>query len=202
MKPVDADQVQVVPNFDLHRVSFTHTQICRATGCNFHRRLHANFHSLSLIQYMGGWYVYSRTDNLAEKGLKCSKDTYEMNPDGQTIAVTYTAERTYPFFWKPFTMGMTGQIPDMSQPAKQRHLFKSGPPNYFVVATDYDNYAAVYSPISLLFGQLKIYHAWVMVRDRNGPVNTELLQNAYAAIERCGISRTELVKIQQDCTWN
>ena len=116
-----------------------------------------------LTKYLGVWYEIARFDYIFEKDGVCVQANYTLNPaDHSKVIVTNSEYRNGSF---EQAVG-EAYIPNQKEPAKI--LVSFGSPffaPYWVVETDYENYAMVFSCTSLL----NVYHyevAWILSRSR------------------------------------
>ncbi|XP_046382926.1 apolipoprotein D-like [Ischnura elegans] len=137
-------------------------------------------------KYLGLWYEAERYPAVFEIGAKCVTATYTMNPNG-TIDVLN--ENINSVSGIKSSIEGYATIVDPDDPAKLAVRFPSLPvafdAPYWVVDTDYDKYAVVWSCADLTI--ISTRNAWILTRDRNPTV--EVMEQAYAAVDKAGISR-------------
>ncbi|XP_030608475.1 apolipoprotein D-like isoform X2 [Archocentrus centrarchus] len=142
-------------------------------------------------RYLGKWYEIQRLPHIYQKG-QCCTATYsldspgvvgvlnrELLPDGNIDSISGTAKAA-----------------DPSEPAKLLvSFFENSPPApYWVLSTDYDNYALVYSCTD--FGEVHGEFIWILSRQPTLPQETlEELQNTLSSF---GASVDELLDTNQD----
>ncbi|TRY68675.1 hypothetical protein TCAL_03246 [Tigriopus californicus] len=148
--------------------------------------------------YVGRWYQQSELGNHRPGIEKCVHTEYQAYPNG-TLSVYNGA------------IGEDLEVqeicglafcPDEANPAQCQVLFPFNPipGTYWVLDTDYENWAAVYSCTDVL-GLVKAEFAWVLARE---PVlSPELLATAFEAYTSRGIDITEFETTVHDdgCTY-
>ncbi|RUS82022.1 hypothetical protein EGW08_010213 [Elysia chlorotica] len=140
--------------------------------------------TLDKAQYLGVWYEYQRFPAIFEAGLDCTTATY--GEDGDDISVTNAGTVRINLFGTKVVLNKnsvdgTATIPDSSKPAELQVSFGgfdmgNNSPNYFIQATDYTNYAVVFSCSEFLF--VNIQFAWILTRDPGvAPTNLATLES-------------------------
>jgi len=171
---------------------------CPATGTK------ANF---DINQYLGKWYEYERFDNPFEIGVKCGTAQYDLI-DQQTVRVVNGGIREFKLFnvvlrRAPTEVNGTAVVVDPSKPAELKVSFSefdmsgSGP-NYFVVDTDYSNYAVVFSCSKINLLNLNVQFAWVLTRQQGvPPANLQAIRDN---LQAAGVDVGKLkVQVQTGC---
>ncbi|XP_076149244.1 apolipoprotein D-like [Alosa pseudoharengus] len=122
----------------------------------------------NIAQYSGRWYGIQKLPAVFQKG-KCSQATYTLQSDG---LVKVLNQGLLPDGEIANTRG-TARVADLSDPAKLEVTFTGSPrPRpYWVLATDYDSYALVYSCTNTS-EQSYVEFAWIMSRTRSLPADT------------------------------
>ncbi|KAL2097196.1 hypothetical protein ACEWY4_006403 [Coilia grayii] len=121
-----------------------------------------------VARYTGRWYDIQKLPAVFQRG-KCGQATYTPRSDGQVEVLN---QGLLPDGEINNTTGIA-RVPDMSEPAKLEVSFfeDARPGPYWVLATDYDSYALVYSCTSLS-GLLHVDFAWILGRTRSLPAET------------------------------
>jgi len=169
---------------------------CPATGTK------ANF---NINQYLGTWYEYERFDNPFEIAVKCGTAQYDLI-DSQTVRVVNAGIRQIKLFnfvkTVPTEVNGTAVVLDPSKPAELKVSFSEydmsgNGPNYFVVDTDYNNYAVVFSCSKFDFFNINIQFAWILTRQRGvAPANLQVIKDNLTA---SGIDVTKFkLQVQSD----
>ncbi|XP_046966533.1 apolipoprotein D-like [Vanessa cardui] len=145
-------------------------------------------------RYLGKWYEVEKYFAAFEFGGKCITANYDLKDNGVLSVVNKQISS--------FT-GMKSQIEgeamqvSRSDEGKLSVRFPSLPINmaapYWVVDTDYDNFALVWSCYE--FGVFHTRNAWILTRERDPPVET--LEKAYAAADKNNINRAYFLRTDQ-----
>ncbi|XP_062617150.1 apolipoprotein D-like [Saccostrea cucullata] len=128
--------------------------------------------------YLGIWYEFERFPLAAQAGVTCSQASYTRNNDG-TIRVVNTGvqERN----GEPVRVEGTARAVNPQDPARLSVTFSPFQPvdpngNYWVVKTDYNNFAIVYS--CRQEGRSKSENAYILLREPRNP-NVRTLRSIY-----------------------
>ncbi|KAK3696799.1 hypothetical protein RRG08_016850 [Elysia crispata] len=126
--------------------------------------------TLDKAQYLGVWYEYQRFPAIFEAGLDCTTATY--GEDGDDISVTNAGTLRLELFGNKVVLNEnsvegSATIPDPAKPAELQVSFGgfdmgNNSPNYFIQATDYTEYAVVFSCSEFLF--VNVQFAWILTR--------------------------------------
>ncbi|XP_071441077.1 apolipoprotein D-like [Hetaerina americana] len=145
-------------------------------------------------KYLGKWYEAERYFAIFELGGKCVTANYSMKDDGiigvvnQQIS-SLTGIRS--------SIEGDAKITDPAEQAKLAVRFPSLPvpfdAPYWILDTDYDTFAVVWSCNNLGFFSTR--NAWLLTRERNPSI--EVMQKAYSVIDRSGISRAFFIRTDQ-----
>uniref|UniRef100_A0A336M3D4 Apolipoprotein D n=1 Tax=Culicoides sonorensis TaxID=179676 RepID=A0A336M3D4_CULSO len=147
--------------------------------------------------YLGRWYEYEKYPFLFELGGKCITADYTLRPDGKVgvhnrqVNQIFGTENTITGF----------AVPNESEPAKLSVSFPSVSSSlaspYWVLYTDYQNYAVVFS-CSEFAGLASTRMIWILTRERFPA--PEIVQVAYDIIDNNGLSKSFLIKTDhQNC---
>ncbi|XP_064292686.1 uncharacterized protein LOC128677706 isoform X2 [Plodia interpunctella] len=148
-------------------------------------------------RYVGKWYEYSKYFFIFEFGGKCVTAEYDAKENG-VIGVSNKQLNSITGIQSEID-GEANQV-SRSDEGKLSVRFPSLPVKisapYWVVDTDYDSYALVWSCYD--FGLFHTSNAWILTRERVPPY--AVVETAYAAADKNNISRTFFLKTDQsDC---
>ncbi|XP_061099951.1 apolipoprotein D-like [Conger conger] len=143
-----------------------------------------------LKQFLGTWYEVAKLPAQYEKG-RCIETNLTMNADG-TIKVSSSEIRK----GQLKTMEGTGIVEDINQPAKLGISFSFLAPYspYWIISTDYDKSALVYSCTDIL----RLFHvdfAWILGRTRTLPADT--INRAKDIFTKSNIDVTRMISSKQ-----
>ncbi|XP_026497104.1 apolipoprotein D-like [Vanessa tameamea] len=149
-------------------------------------------------RYLGKWYEVEKYFAVFEFGGKCITANYDQKDNG-VISVVNKQISSFTGM-KSEIEGEAMQV-SRSDEGKLSVRFPSLPINmaapYWVVDTDYDNFALVWSCYE--FGVFHTRNAWILTRERDPPVET--LEKAYAAADKNNINRAYFLRTdQKNCT--
>jgi len=126
--------------------------------------------------YLGQWFEWERFGNWFQVAVQCGYAKYGVQPDGTTISVLNEGIRKIRIFGyevhrSPVSIQGNATTPDAAKPSELRVSFSpydqtSTAANYFVVETDYTNYAVVFSCTDLPGEFLNLQFAWILTRQR------------------------------------
>ncbi|XP_067625331.1 uncharacterized protein [Eurosta solidaginis] len=144
--------------------------------------------------YLGTWYEYAKYPFLFEAGGRCISANYDANGDDE-VTVTNTQVN-----FKNQNQSIDG-FAKIVGPGKLSVRFNgfaslAGDADYWVIGTDYNIYAVVYSCKSLLFAHAEVI--WILTRERNP--SEETIKTAMNVITGQNLSLKELtITSQFDC---
>lgn len=144
-------------------------------------------------RYLGKWYEIQRMTHVFQKG-QCSTATYSLQSPG--VVGVHNRE----LLGNGTINEITGTArPDPNEPAKLLvYFFENSPPApYWVLSTDYDNYALVYSCTDL--GVLHADFVWILSRQPTLP--DETLEELYSILHSIGVSVDKLLVTNQDADY-
>ncbi|XP_047532917.1 apolipoprotein D-like [Vanessa atalanta] len=145
-------------------------------------------------RYLGKWYEVEKYFAVFEFGGKCITANYDQKDNG-VISVVNKQISSFTGM-KSEIEGEAMQV-SRSDEGKLSVRFPSLPINmaapYWVVDTDYDNFALVWSCYE--FGVFHTRNAWILTRERDPPVET--LEKAYAAADKNNINRAYFLRTDQ-----
>ncbi|XP_015785531.1 apolipoprotein D [Tetranychus urticae] len=147
---------------------------------------------LDFARYLGEWYEIKSTKPIFENGLRCIKanyfvDTYPVifvNNSGVDLANNTI-----------FSLGAAA--PTQQDNVLEVKFFKYSPyAQYWVVDTDYDNYALVVS-CNNIFPFFNPRDAWIL--SRKPTLDDDTVKNLVAKLDSVGIKDTEFLDTVQNC---
>ncbi|XP_026478685.1 apolipoprotein D-like [Ctenocephalides felis] len=149
-------------------------------------------------EYLGKWYEIEKYFAIFELGGKCISAVYGKHPN-DTDAITVVNKQINQIFGTSSQVEGYAKFEDPSSTeAKLTVTFTSLPVSnsgkYWVLGTDYENYAVVWSCSSAAY--LNGQFAWILARERKP--SEEILEKAYAVIEQNNLSKFYLMKTNQD----
>jgi len=151
----------------------------------------ANFNA---ADYLGKWYEAERYFAIFEFAGKCVTANYSLDKDGNVNVVnrqisSLTGVET--------SIEGTAKVLNASEPAKLSVRFPSLPwgidAPYWVLETDYENYAVVWSCLN--FSILSTRNAWILTRAREPSL--AIMEKAYSVLDKNGISRAYFTRTDQ-----
>ncbi|OQV23858.1 putative Apolipoprotein D [Hypsibius exemplaris] len=123
-----------------------------------------------VAQYLGVWYDIRSYFTIFQAGVNCSRADYtSLNATHVRVNNTGTKHNKK---GEKIAINATGvaYAPNASIPAKLKVKFDNQPNvgDYWVVDTDYSNYAIVWSCKNIASGLFHISYSWVLGRNSNG----------------------------------
>ncbi|XP_028449555.1 apolipoprotein D-like [Perca flavescens] len=141
-------------------------------------------------RYLGKWYDIQGLPNTFKKG-ECAMATYSLSP-GVEFSVLHSellADGTI------ISAIGSAIAEDPSEPAKLQFFFENDAPvPYWVLSTDYDNYALVYSCIEL--GAMHAAYAGIVSRQPTLPEET--IKELHGTLSSFGVGADKLLTANQD----
>ncbi|KAJ2940629.1 hypothetical protein O0L34_g14734 [Tuta absoluta] len=145
-------------------------------------------------RYLGKWYEAEKYFAIFQLGGKCVTADYSEKDNG-VINVLNKQLSTFTGI-QSVIQGEATQV-SRSDEGKLSVRFPSMPINfpapYWVVDTDYDNYAVVWGCND--FGLFHTRNAWILTRERNPPLS--VMEKAYQASDRNNINRAYFLRTDQ-----
>ncbi|MBN3326772.1 APOD protein, partial [Atractosteus spatula] len=150
----------------------------------------------SLQKYLGRWYEIEKLPASFEKGI-CIQANYSLREDGKVKVLNEELRDG-----QINSIEGTAVIKDTNEPAKLGVSFFFFQPYspYWVLSTDYDNIALVYS----CSGVKSLFHfdfAWILARSRTLPAETIAAAKAHFTSNKIDISKMTAT-VQEGCTNN
>ncbi|XP_054706398.1 apolipoprotein D-like isoform X2 [Uloborus diversus] len=132
--------------------------------------------NFDMEKFKGKWYEIERTFSFLQIGAICTSKTYnDSGYEDGSIEVVY--EGKSPLFKLNKSMRLIATVPDTNDTAKMvlRLPDLSLHGQYWVLSTDYDNYALVWScnHVWLTFRHMRTENLWILSRDRYMTEDTE-----------------------------
>lgn len=145
-------------------------------------------------KYLGKWYEAERYFAIFEFGGKCVTANYSQGENGSVKIVN---RQISSLTGVSSSIEGVGRLVGRADDPKLTVTFPSLPLQldapYWVLETDYDNYAVVWSCSN--FGIFSIRNVWILTRVPQAPV--EILTRAYAVLDRNNISRAYFIRTDQ-----
>ncbi|KAF7990299.1 hypothetical protein HCN44_000104 [Aphidius gifuensis] len=154
--------------------------------------------SIDLSRYAGRWYEAMRFFTVFELTGKCVTADYTLIDSNGTVNVVNSQISTLTN--KRSSIEGTAEIVDLAEPGKLKVTFPSVPiknsGSYWVLGTDYDSYAAVWSCTSLKIANLQF--GWILTREKNPPES--VIQKATNVFKLNDLKPSKFYKTNQlDC---
>ncbi|KAL5281896.1 hypothetical protein ACFFRR_005291 [Megaselia abdita] len=144
--------------------------------------------------YMGKWFEYARYPFVYEVARKCNTVYYKKD-DRKTISISNESIDRY-----------SGKKKNTTGTAKLRSSGKlsvsfrdSDPPrrpNYYILGTDYNNYAIIFSCREMGIRNSHIEMLWILTRKRKP--SRQIISEAFEVIDANSLSRSSLAKTEQE----
>ncbi|XP_061834791.1 apolipoprotein D-like [Nerophis lumbriciformis] len=142
-------------------------------------------------RYLGKWYEIQRLPQSFQKG-QCCTAAYSLKSPG--VVGVLNSELLADGRISSITGSATAKDP--SEPAKlQVSFFEDTPPgSYWVLASDYSNYALVYSCAD--FGVVHVDSVWIL--SRRPALAEETLEELHSTLTSIGVRVDKLLSTNQD----
>lgn len=145
-------------------------------------------------EYMGVWYEVEKYFTIFQFGGKCTQANYTLNDNG---TVTVVNQQISSFTGTAASIKGSAKFEGKPNESKLWVTFPTvpfgGEAPYWVLGTDYDNYAVVWSCTD--FGMISSKFVWILAREPSPSV--EVMQKAYAILDKNEISRAYLTRTDQ-----
>ncbi|KAJ1527796.1 hypothetical protein ONE63_007747 [Megalurothrips usitatus] len=145
-------------------------------------------------KYLGKWYEAERYFAIFEFAGKCVTGNYTVDEEGRIAIVNH---QTSALTGIQSTIEGEVKLVSRSDDAKLTVRFPSLPLTldvpYWVLDTDYDNYAVVWSCSN--FGIFSTRNAWILTRHREPPL--DVMERAYNVVDKNGVSRAYFTRTDQ-----
>lgn len=149
---------------------------------------------LELDKYLGKWYEVERYFAWFEFSGKCVTANYSLN-DNDTVKIVN--KQISSLTGVASSIEGIGRLIGRSDDSKLTVTFPSLPlpfdAPYWVLDTDYESYAVVWSCTNL--GVFNVRNVWILTREPKPPV--AVLEKAYQVIDRNNISRAYFIRTDQ-----
>ncbi|CAH0549844.1 unnamed protein product [Brassicogethes aeneus] len=153
--------------------------------------------NFNLKKFSGKWFEAERYFGGIEKGGKCVTAEYNLRRNGRATLRYKLIDSIYSPSIEAF-----GKV-SKNDPAKLSFHFPSIDVDspYWILATDYKNYAVVWSCAEFESYDYSIRGAWILTRSKNP--TSRIIQKAYSALDKNGISKIYFVQTNQtNCPLN
>ncbi|XP_069672058.1 apolipoprotein D-like [Periplaneta americana] len=150
--------------------------------------------SFDVQRYLGHWYEAERYFALFEFAGKCVSANYTDMGEGRVSIVN---RQTSSLTGIRSTIEGVVRLVGRTDESKLSVRFPSLPvlvdAPYWVLGTDYDNYAVVWSCTN--FGIFSTRNAWILTRSRHPTL--DVMEQAYSVVDKHGISRAYFIRTDQ-----
>merc|ERR1711962_38691 len=150
--------------------------------------------TFELDRYLGLWYEQKRVPASFQKDTSCVRAEYGLNDKGEVTVYNVATKKDGSFD----DIRGTAYIPDPAHPGELKVDFPGVPVDgdYWILDTDYDNYAVVYACVDYVFGLIHFEFAWILARVPNA--NPALVQSGVDLLASVGTD----VSIMEDTVQN
>ncbi|XP_070559975.1 apolipoprotein D-like [Ptychodera flava] len=144
-------------------------------------------------EYVGTWYEIEKFPNTFERGQKCIQATYDVKDSG---AFTVKNDAIIAESGEPKSIEVEVFEVDEVDNAKMKLRFAwwLSASNYWVLDTDYNQYAVVYSCHDM-FGLVRMQYAWILGRERT--MDDRVITNLKTHLNEMGLDTTKFQKTDQ-----
>nr|XP_057925146.1 apolipoprotein Da, duplicate 2 [Doryrhamphus excisus] len=145
-------------------------------------------------RYLGKWYEIQRVPQPFQRG-QCGTATYSL----KSLGVVGVLNRELLADGRINAISGSATAKDPSEPAKlQVSFFEDSPPGpYWVLATDYDNYALVYSCTNLAV----VHFDSVWILSRRPVLAEETLEELHSTLTSIGVRVDKMIRTNQDTAY-
>ncbi|PSN36978.1 Apolipoprotein D [Blattella germanica] len=148
----------------------------------------------NMDRYLGQWYEAERYFALFEFAGKCVSANYSNMGDGRiNIVNRQTSSLTGIRSTIEGQVRTVGRTDDSKLSVKFPSLPVLVDAPYWVIGTDYDNYAVVWSCSN--FGLFSTRNAWILTRSKTPSL--DIMEKAYSVVDKHGISRAYFIRTDQ-----
>ncbi|XP_012255906.2 apolipoprotein D-like [Athalia rosae] len=151
--------------------------------------------NFTVSRYVGKWYEAEKYFTIFQFGGKCTTAEYALSENG---SVTIRNSQISSLTGLASSIDGIARFVGRSDDAKFSVNFPSLPLSvdapYWVLDTDYDSYAVVWSCTD--YGFISARYAWILTRERNPPLS--VVQGAYNVLDKNGLSRAFLLRTDQN----
>ncbi|XP_043465732.1 apolipoprotein D-like [Leptopilina heterotoma] len=145
-------------------------------------------------KYMGLWYAATKYFAIFEFGGKCTTANYSLNSNGSVNVIN---RQINILTERPSTIEGIARVKSNQTEGKLEVVFPSLPGKfsapYWILDTDYDNYAVVFSCTDLGLFHFKI--VWILTRKPDPP--SLIVQQALDVLKKNNLSSLLLIKTDQ-----
>ncbi|XP_053208366.1 apolipoprotein D-like [Panonychus citri] len=146
-------------------------------------------------EFLGTWYEIERTNLIFEKGQRCVQANYKLEQSTGNVVVNNSGINNQDK--SVFNVG-TGKPTDKDNVLAVKFFPLSPAAQYWVVDTDYTNYALIVSCNDIL-GLFNINDAWILSRQSTLPADT--IDKLKSELQSLGLSQlpSRFMTTQQNC---
>ncbi|XP_046675135.1 apolipoprotein D-like [Homalodisca vitripennis] len=150
----------------------------------------------NFTRYLGKWFEAERYFSLMEFAGKCVVANISDSSAENSTQLTVVTDQTS--WLTEIHSSMRGQLRPVDQRSDVSKMYMRYLPmdltvNHWVLDTDYDNYAVVFSCVDIIGSVLSTRNAWILTRARNPTL--EVMEKAYSVIDKNNISRAYFIRV-------